>query len=99
LTTILTTARHAFAMHDILHMFFVELMTGTLFVRIVHRCVKCGGPIAEAHAASDGITDHKPVPVAWNQVDKLRQPITKLGNFVKAGRGNNNTGRQLVSYV
>jgi hypothetical protein len=72
---------------------------------IVHSCVKRGIPISvsvsvsvsEAHVASDGITDHKPVLVAWNQVDKLRQPITKLGDFVEAGRGNNNAGRQLVS--
>jgi hypothetical protein len=44
-----------------------------------------------AHTHSDGIMDHKPVLVSWNQANKLRQLVIKLRDFLKARRGNNNT--------
>jgi hypothetical protein len=53
--------------------------------------------VFEAHTASDGIMDHKPVLVAWSQADKMRQSITKLCDFFKAGCNYYYTGRQLDS--
>jgi hypothetical protein len=39
------------------------------------------------------------VLVAWKQAEIVQRQITILRHFVKAGRGSNNTDRQLVSYV
>lgn len=71
----------------------VRLMTGTRFfdcehVRIVHSCVKRGGPV---RTVTDGIKERGLVLVARNQVDEIRQ-ITRLSHFVKTGSCNNSTG-------
>ncbi len=84
-------------MHATFRMLFVALITALRNeqVRIIHSCVKRGGPVV--HTVSDGIMDRKLVIVAGNQADRLRRQITKLGYFVKAGSGYNSTGRDIAT--
>ena len=54
------------------------------------------GSVSEAPTASDGIMDHKPLLVTWNQADNTRRQITKFSHFVEAGCSNNITGRETL---
>jgi membrane protein YdbS with pleckstrin-like domain len=61
-------------------MLIVVVMTGAL---LLHLC-KEGRSRLRIHTASDGIMDHKLVLVAWNQADRMRRQLNKLGRFSKA---------------
>jgi hypothetical protein len=67
-------------------------------VKIVLSYVESGGlvSVSEAHTASDGIMDPKPVLVTWNQADTTRRQITKLSHFVEAGRSNSSIGHETL---
>jgi membrane protein YdbS with pleckstrin-like domain len=67
-------------MHDTFHMLFVLVMAGALLPKLR----KERRARIRIHTTSDGIMDHKLVLVAWNQADRMRRQLNKLGHLVKA---------------